>query len=192
MTNFFRTLLASSLLASTLLAAPYTVDQGHSSVGFKVKHLMISNVTGKFSSFEGGFDFDEKTKTFKAFEGSTDVDSIDTGIEKRDDHLRSEDFFHMEQHPKITFKLSKYESKGDSGVMEGDLNIRGVTQKVRLDTSINGILPKDRNGKMRVGFTLSGKIKRQDFGLTWNNIVEGVSAVGDEVTMTLELQGVAK
>lgn len=185
-----KALVGSLLSAGLLYAAPYGLDKGHSSVEFKVKHLMISNVTGSFSDFNGAFDFDEKTKTFTKLEGTVNVTSIDTGIGKRDDHLRSEDFFWAEKHPTMTFVMKEYKASGDTGKMTGDLTIRGVTKTVTMDTEINGVLPKDRQGKMRVGFTLEGKINRQDFGLKWNSLVEGVSAVGDEVTMTIEGQGV--
>lgn len=196
MSNLFKmgskVLAAVVFLGTFAFAQVYTVDPGHSGVTFKIKHLLISNVDGKFSEFQGKFDYDHNAKTFKSLEGDVSVDSIDTGIVKRDNHLKSEDFFLAEKYPKMTFKMVSYKADGDEGVMEGDLTIRGVTKRVKMEVDINGYLPKDRQGNPRTGLTLKGEINRQDFGLTWNSVVEGVSAVGDTVKMTIELQGVAR
>lgn len=179
------------ITGSFAYADMYTVDKGHSGVTFKVRHLAISNVDGKFSGFNGKFNYDHKSKVFKSLEGEVDINTIDTGIEKRDNHLKSEDFFLAEKYPKMIFKMTKYEADGDEGVMYGDLTIRGTTKPVKWDVEINGYLPKDRDGNPRVGLTMKGKVNRHDYGLKWNSIVEGFPAVGDDVKMTVELQGVA-
>ncbi len=168
------------------------VDKAHSEVGFSVKHLMISNVKGKFLEYDGSIDYDIKKQTFNSLSAKINAKSIDTGIVKRDNHLRSEDFFHADKHPNLTFVMTKYDADGDEGTMEGDLTIRGVTRSVKLDVEINGVI-KDFNGNTRVGFTIEGKINRKDFGLTWNKALEfGGVAVGDKVKMLIELETVAK
>lgn len=167
------------------------IDDSHSQVGFSVKHMMISNVKGKFKSYEADIDFDIKKKTFNSLKATIDANSVDTDIEKRDEHLRSSDFFEVEKHPKITFVMTKYTSNGDKGVMEGDITIRGVTKKIKLDTTVNGVI-KDFKGNTRAGFSLSGELNRKDFGLNWNKVLEfGGFAVGDEVKIVIELETMA-
>lgn len=173
-------------------AAMLEVDKAHSEVGFSIKHLMISNVKGKFLEYDGSIDYDIKKQTFKSLSAKINAKSIDTGIVKRDNHLRSADFFDAEKHPTLTFVMTDYAADGDEGTMEGDLTIRGVTKKVKLDVEINGVI-KDFAGNTRVGFTIEGKINRKDFGLTWNKALEfGGVAVGDKVKMLIELETVAK
>lgn len=179
-------------LGSALYAADFSVDKAHSSVSFKVKHLMISNVQGDFSDFDGEFEFDPKTMDFISFKGNVGVDSVDTGIQRRDNHLRSEDFFYAEKYPAMMFVMTGYVADGDEGKMNGNLTVRGTTKIVTWDVEDIAVLPKDRNGKMRVGFTMSTKVNRHDYGLSWNSIVEGFPTVGDTVRMTVEIEAHAK
>ncbi|MEA1916603.1 MAG: YceI family protein, partial [Campylobacterota bacterium] len=114
----------------------------------------------------------------------------DTGIEKRDKHLRSADFFNAKKYPEMTFVMNKYEAGGNSGKMHGKLTMHGVTKDVVLDTTIHGVI-KDFSGDTRVGFTLNGEIKRSDFGLKWNKALElGGLAVGDEVKIVIEVEAI--
>lgn len=171
-------------------ATPYTLDTSHSTVGFSVKHLMITNVKGIFKEFSGEIDFDNKTKSFNVFKGIVKTASIDTGIVKRDNHLRSEDFFLAEKFPKMTFVMKRYEIDGDEGIMHGDLTIRGITKAVEMEVEDLGTI-RDMEGNNRVGFTLKGKIKRGDFGLKWNKALEfGGVAVGEKVKITIEIEAV--
>lgn len=183
--------LATSALAFGLAyASPHALDDVHSNVGFSVKHLMITNVKGEFKKFSADIDFDYKTKTFNVFKGEVQTQSVDTGIEKRDNHLRSADFFLTEKFPKMTFVMKSYKGEGEEGKMLGDLTIRGVTKTVTFNVEDLGII-KDFEGNNRVGFTLKGKINRQDYGLKWNKALEfGGFAVGDEVKVTVEVQAV--
>ncbi len=184
--NFTKLTLTSLLTASALFAGTYNVDASHSNIGFKVKHLMISNVSGKFDKFNGTFDYDEKTKTLTSLTGNIEAASINTENEKRDAHLKSADFFEVKKYPNLTFKLDKI--SGDSAF--GKLTIHGITKDVKLDFENNGSIV-DPWGNTRVGLALSGKINRKDFGLTWNKALEvGGVVVGDKIKLDIEVEGI--
>lgn len=187
--RIFAWIMAALLLSgSYLFGAEYTVDKAHTSVGFKVRHLMITNVRGSFKEFSGTADFDTKSMAFNALEATVDVKSIDTGIEKRDKHLRSEDFFFADKHPQLKFSMTGYKADGDEGKMSGNLTMRGITKPVEMEVEIVGV-QKDFNGQTRVGFSMEGKVNREDFGLTWNRALEtGGVVVGDTVTIEIEGQ----
>ena len=154
--------------------------------------MMITNVKGTFGAFKGGFALDESSALV-----STNVEieaaSIDTNIEKRDNHLRSPDFFDVATFPKITFKsISVKKSSGKGFNAIGELTIRKVTQKISLEGEISGPI-KDPWGNLRAGFWAKGRINRKDFGLTWNKILEsGGVLVGEEVEILLEGEGILK
>lgn len=169
------------------------IDKAHSDVGFSIKHLMISNVKGKFTNYSANMDFDLDKKIFTKLEATVDASSIDTGIVKRDNHLRSPDFFDVKKYPDIKFVMTSYEKEDNSeGYIYGELTIHGVTKKVKLGAEINGVI-KGFKGETRVGFTLTGKINRKDFGLNWNRVLElGGVAVGDKVKILIELQTIVK
>jgi polyisoprenoid-binding protein YceI len=178
--------------AIALNASPHSLDKGHSDVGFSVKHLMITNVKGNFKEFDGVIDFDYKTNTFKTFKGIIKSASVDTGIEKRDNHLRSEDFFLSEKYPDIVFEMISYKADGDEGVMTGNLTMRGISKVVELEVEDIGTVV-DFQGNNRVGFTLKGKINRFDYDLKWNKALElGGVAVGETVKLIAELQAIEK
>lgn len=178
--------LASILAAGALFGGTYNVDASHSSIGFKVKHMMISNVKGNFKNFSGSFEFDEKTNTLKSFNGNVEVKSINTDNAKRDGHLQSSDFFAADKYPKITFKLEKI--SGDTAY--GKLTMRGVTKDVTLDYENNGSI-KDPWGNTRVGIALSGKVNRLDYGIKYNSVLEaGGVAVGKIVKLDIEVEGI--
>ncbi|QOG11524.1 YceI family protein [Arcobacter sp. FWKO B] len=188
-----RNLLVAGFVAFGLgvSAAELVIDGGHSEVGFSIKHLMITNVKGKFTDYDGDIEFDTKGKKFTKFDATVKAASIDTGIEKRDDHLRSADFFEVDKHPDIKFVMNSYEKKTDSsGVLKGNIEIRGISKPVELNATINGIV-KDMSGKTKIGFSIDGQINRKDFGLNWNRALEfGGVAVGDEVKLIIEIQAV--
>jgi polyisoprenoid-binding protein YceI len=178
--------LVAILTAGALYAGNYNVDTAHSSVAFKVKHMMISNVSGSFDKFNGTFEYDEKTKQLIALSGTIDAASVNTANEKRDTHLKSADFFDTAKYEHITFKLSKVKDAKAYGV----LSIHGVTKDVVLDFEDNGI-GKDPWGNTRVGLALSGKINRKDFGLVYNAVLEsGGVLIGDEVKLSIEIEGI--
>lgn len=182
----------SSLLAlvlvnsASLFAGTYNVDLSHSSVGFKVKHMMISEVSGKFDKFSGSIDYDEKTKTIKTLSGNIDVNSINTSNEKRDGHLKSPDLFDVQKYPNITFILERV--KGNKAY--GKLTMHGITNDVILAFENNGII-KDPWGNQRLGLTLVGQLNRKDYGITWNTALEaGGVAVGENVKLDIQLEGI--
>ncbi len=172
-----------------LFAATYKIDPEHSSVTFKIKHL-LSYVQGSFKEFEGNFDYDpEKPETWKT-KAAIQAKSIDTNVAQRDKHLRSTDFFDAEKFPALTFV-----STGITDVtpghanLKGLLTIRGVEKPVVLSLDIHGVA-KDPWGNVRASFSATTTLNRKDFGLTWNKVLEsGQFLVGEEVMITLEAEG---
>ncbi len=185
-------LLASFICGSPALAATYTVDTDHTSVSFKIRHI-LSYVEGRFKSFEGSFNYDpEKPETWQ-IKGTIQTASIDTNVEARDKHLRSADFFDAEKYPTISFVSTKATNVTlTHAKLEGLLTIHGVEKPVALDVQIHGIV-KDPWGNTIAGFTATTTINRKDFGLTWNQALEtGQLLVGEEVMITLEVAGLLK
>ncbi|HSV10278.1 MAG TPA: YceI family protein [Hanamia sp.] len=166
----------------------WSLDPTHSEVSFKVKHLMISTVTGQFKKFslEGETETDD-FNTSKKIQFSADIDSIDTNNEQRDAHLKSADFFNAPQHPKIVFSGIKYEGAED-GKLYGDLTIAGITRPVTLNVEFGGIVV-DPYGQTKAGFTVTGKISRKEFGITYGAVTEtGGVLLGDEIKVNAEIQ----
>ena len=187
------TILVTSALASgTLAAQPVTwnLDTSHTVVGFSVRHMMISNVRGTFGSFKGAVQVTGDDPTTARLEVTIDVASIDTREPKRDDHLRSPDFFDAAKLPTMTFTSRKVEKTAAGRLkVTGDLTLRGVTKEIVLDVDTLTPPMKDPWGMMRVGAHATTVISRKDFGLTWNTVLEaGGVAVGDEVSITLDVE----
>jgi polyisoprenoid-binding protein YceI len=163
----------------------WKIDASHSEVQFKVKHLMISTVTGNFSSYEGS----AETTSDTDFNGAIinfalNVDSISTGMEQRDGHLKSADFFDVSNFPTINFVSTSF----NGTELVGDLTIKGVTKSVSLKTEFGGTMV-DFYGQTKAGFEVEGKINRQDFGLTWAAVTEaGGVVVSDEVKLVMNIQ----
>ncbi|HEV8612380.1 MAG TPA: YceI family protein [Gemmatimonadales bacterium] len=167
----------------------WQLDPAHTEVGFAVKHLMISTVRGRFADVRGTVQMDEADPTTGQVEVQIGVASIHTGNPQRDDHLRSADFFDVERFPTLSFRSRRVENgrHGDLRLI-GDLTIRGVTREVPLEVTSEGII-QDPWGNRRAGFSGSLRIKRSDFGISWNQLIEaGGVAVGDEVRITLEAE----
>lgn len=187
---------AASLFILTLFfstaplhAETYKVDLDHSTVTFKIRHL-FSNVTGTFKQFEGTIDYTPgKPESWKG-EGVIQAASIDTNVANRDKHLKGADFFDVEKFPTLAFKSTGVTDATETAAkVQGDLTIHGVTKPVVFDLDIHGV-GKDPWGNVRAGFTAKTKINRKDFGLNWNQALEtGGVLVGDEVEITLELEG---
>ncbi len=179
-----RTLLIAGALLFGLQAGEYKIDHSHSQVGFKVKHMVVSSVPGKFNEYDGTFSVENGKVT--ALEGTVKTASIDTDNEKRDNHLRSADFFAVDQYPTMTMKLLSLD--GEDAVVE--LTIRGVTKKVKMELEFGGEVD-DPWGNHRAGFELEGKINRKDFGLNWNKVLEtGGLVVGDQVKIMVAVEGI--
>ena len=171
--------------------ATWKVDQAHSEIKFKVKHLVVSTVTGQFTSFEGKVEADNADLSDAKISFEADVNSIDTKNEQRDGHLKSPDFFDAANHPKLTFISKSITKKSDDEyVVLGDITIRGTKKEVSLSVTYNGTT-KGFGGVDVAGFEISGKLNRFDFGLQWNALTEvGGIVVGDEVKIDIiaELQ----
>jgi polyisoprenoid-binding protein YceI len=179
-----------SLAPALALAAPATwnLDASHSQVGFAVKHLVISNVRGEFTKYDGKVVLDDADLSKSSVEASIDVNSLDTRVADRDAHLKSPDFFDAAQYPSITFKSTRVERAGkDRLKVTGDLTLHGVTRPVVLDVATTAEV-KGMYGETRRGFSATTKIDRKSFGLTWNKLVEAGPAVGDEVAIALDLE----
>jgi len=168
----------------------YNVDPDHSIVGFAVAHMVVSKTTGRFKDYTGFIEMDPDAKTVKAIEAVIQTASIDTNHGKRDTHLRSPDFFNVEKHATMTWKMKSYEKTGDNQYLaKGDLTLLGVTKEVVLTGTFNGVVPKDPMGNTRAGFTAHGKINRQDFGIKWSKVLDnGGLVVGDDVDINLEIE----
>lgn len=178
--------------ASLASAASYQVDPVHSQVTFTVDHLVVFKVSGSFNEYQGEIEAEAPTGTLKTARAEIKVASIDTRETKRDDHLRSADFFDAANHPTMTFVSRKVEGQGQNITVTGDLTIRGTTREVILKGSFRGE-NTDPWGNVRAGFSASTVINRHDFGLSWNKALEtGGFVVGDEITINLEIQGVLK
>lgn len=166
----------------------WALDPTHSELQFKVKHLMITTVTGNIKTFSAELDSEGDDFTNAAISFSGEINSIDTGNGDRDGHLKSGDFFDAEKFPAITFKSTSVEKDGSDYIVKGDLTIKDVTKPVKLNAEFGGIAT-DPWGNTKAGFTLSAKINRTEFGLTWNAALEtGGVMVSEEVKILGELQ----
>ena len=168
----------------------WNIDPAHSAAEFKVRHMMISNVKGKFSGLSGSLKLDETDYTHSSIEVSIPSASVSTVDDKLDAHLKNEDFFDVKKFPTLTFKSTSIRSTGDHDYeVTGDLTIRGVTKSVTLSVNDLSEPSKDPWGNLRIGLSGSAKVNRKDFGLVWNAPLEfGGVLVGDEVTITLDVQ----
>lgn len=187
-------LIAALFTLAPLLASAGTstwnVDASHSTVGFSVRHLVISTVRGDFTKFSGKVQLDEADVTRSTVDATIDVASIDTRVADRDGHLKSPDFFDAAKYPSITFRSTKVAKAGAGRLLvTGDLTLHGVTKPVTLDVSASAEV-KGMYGETRRGYSATAKLDRKDYGLTWNKLVEAGPAVGDEVTLTLDLEAV--
>jgi polyisoprenoid-binding protein YceI len=167
---------------------PWSLDPSHSSVEFAVKHMIISSTKGRFQDFAVDAEIDEANLEASRATVTIDATTVDTRDGRRDEHLRSADFFDTVNHPKITFVTKRLERRGDDYRITGDLTIRGVTKEVTLDGEVSGPV-KDPWGNMRLGLSASGKVNRKEFGLVWNGLLEtGGVVVGDDVKMNIETE----
>jgi len=168
----------------------WILDPAHSEVTFKVRHMMISNVSGQFSRFDASAETEEEDFASAKVVFTAEAGSVSTGNEQRDGHLRSTEFFDADKFPQVKFTAGKYESVDDEGGYEvyGDLTIRDITKPVRMEVDFGGVI-KDPWGNTRAGFTVTGKINRKDFGLQWHAVTEaGGMVVGDDVHIYVGLE----
>lgn len=167
----------------------YKIDPAHSIIGFSIRHLEINWVEGRFKDFAGVIHYDESDVTKSSVEFTAKIESIDTGVEARDKHLRTPDFFDAAKFPEMSFKSTSVERKSkDRYVLHGDFTLKGVTKQVELPFTITGAI-KDPWGNTRFGINAQTKINRRDYGITWGKALEsGGMDVGNEVTIELQLE----
>ncbi len=184
--------LALTLFASPVFAATYNVDLDHSSVSFKIKHL-ISKTQGQFKKFQGVIEYEPgKPETWSA-SGTIDVNSIDTNVPERDKHLLSADFFDVAKYPTIEFKTTGVKEVTENSVkVEGLMKMHGVEKPIVLDVNIGGVI-KDPWGNTRSAFSATTKINRKDFGIVYNKTLDqGGLMIGEDVEISLEVEGLLK
>jgi polyisoprenoid-binding protein YceI len=168
----------------------WAIDTTHSEVGFSVRHLMVSKVKGRFTEFSGTFVTGENPLD-SSVEATVVLSSVDTGNADRDAHLRSADFFEVDQHTLLTYRSTGVRIDGDDFVVDGELTLRGVTREVPLRLEIHGFQPSTPFGDTRTGFTATAEIDRRDFGVSFNMALEGGGVgLGNKVQITLEIEAV--
>ncbi len=167
----------------------WAIDPTHSEIGFKVKHMMFTNVSGKFETYDASITTEDDDFTKSVISFSADIASINTNNADRDNHLKSADFFDAENHPKLSFTSSSFTKIDDENYeLTGELSMHGVTKTVKLATEFSGLM-KDPWGNTKAGLNISGKINRKDWGLNWNSALEtGGVLVSEEVKLNIEVQ----
>ena len=166
------------------MSVKWNLDKGHSEVQFKVKHMVISTVTGEFLDFDASAESDDENFSNARFQFKAKVDSIATKSADRDGHLKSDDFFNASEFPELTFKGNEFNGEK----LKGEITIKGVTKPLELDTDFGGVI-KDPYGNRRAGFEFTGELNRKDFGLNWSAATEaGGLVVADEVKLSVNLE----
>lgn len=166
----------------------WNVDPEHSTIEFRVAHMLVSKTTGHFTDYDGFIDMDPEAGTVKAIEATIKTASVNTNHQKRDAHLRNPDFFDVENHPLMTYRMKRYTKTADGYQAVGDLTLRGVTREITLTGDFNGVA-KDPSGSIRAGFNAEGKLNRKDFGMIWSKALDGGGfVVGDEVFIKLDIE----
>ena len=169
-------------------ADTYKIDPAHTSIGFSVRHLVLSNVKGQFKEFAGALVLDEGKITEAS--GTIQVKSVDTGVKQRDAHLLGPDFFDAAKHPTMVFKTQRVEVAGGQMLMVGDFTMHGVTRELRLPAKLSGPV-KDPRGSIRIGLEAKTKLNRKDYGIKYNQVLEaGSLAVGEEVELEINAEAV--
>ncbi|MBL8241240.1 MAG: polyisoprenoid-binding protein [Bryobacterales bacterium] len=177
------------LLSVAAFSADYTIDAAHSSATFGVRHMVVSTVRGSFSKVAGKVTYDPKNLAASKVEATVDVTTINTNEPKRDEHLKSPDFFDAAKYPAMSFRSTKWTQAGGRLKIAGDLTLHGITKPVVLDADAPAPEVKGMGGGMVIGTSATTKISRKEFGLTWNRLLEtGGAVVGDEVTITLDIE----
>lgn len=186
-------ILLAAAASLALSAQTYEIDSAHSSAGFSVKHMMVTNVSGKFSNVKGNIVYNEKNLAASSVVASVDVNTVNTNESKRDAHLKAPDFFDAAKYPSMEFKSTKVYKAGNIVKVDGNLTLHGVTKPITLTlTELSPEVKHPMGGLVR-GAVATTKINRKDFGLTWNKTLEtGGLMVGDEVTVTLEIEAARK
>ncbi len=168
--------------------ARWNVDPEHSTIEFRVAHMVVSKTSGRFMDYAGFIDMDAEAGTVKSIEATIKTASVNTNHEKRDAHLRNPDFFDVEKYPTLTYKMKSYKKTAEGYQAVGELTIRGVAKDITLTGNFNGVA-KDPWGNTRAGFQAEGKLNRKDFGMVWSKTLDsGGLVVGDEVSIKLDIE----
>ena len=168
--------------------ARWNVDTEHSTIEFRVAHMLVSKTTGHFTDYQGYIDMDADAGTVKAIEATVKTASVTTNHEKRDAHLRNADFFDVEKYPAMTYRMKHYQKTAEGYQAVGELTLRGVTKDITLTGNFNGVA-KDPWGNLRAGFNAEGKLNRKDFGMVWSKTLDGGGlVVGDDVLIKLDIE----
>jgi polyisoprenoid-binding protein YceI len=180
---------AMAISVVTFAQTTWKVDPSHSSVSFSVSHLVISEVDGTFKTFNGSLTTDSNDFSNANFSFEIDVNSINTQNKKRDEHLKSEDFFHTKKHPKMTFKSTSFQKiKGNKYILKGNITMRGVTKSITLNVKYGGTA-KDGYGNTKAGFIITGSLNRIDFGVAWNSKTKnGGLTIGEKINLVVKLE----
>ena len=182
--------LGAAMVSTGLAADKYVIDTSHSSVLFSVRHMVISKVKGAFGEYAGTVHYDADDITNSSADVTFKVASINTKDEKRDEHLRSPDFFDAANHPEITFKSKRVEKSGDKTVLVGDLTMHGVTKEISMPFEITGVIT-DPWGNTRMGASAELKLNRQDYGVSWSKKLDnGGLVVGDDVEISIDIEAI--
>jgi polyisoprenoid-binding protein YceI len=182
------TLVSGWSIGAAAEPARWNVDPEHSTVEFRVAHMVVSKTTGYFTDYQGYIDMDAEAGTVKAIEAAIKTASVTTKHEKRDAHLRNADFFDVEKYPTMTYRMKHYKKTADGYEAVGELTLRGVTKDVVLTGNFNGVA-KDPWGNFRAGFNAEGRLNRKDFGMVWSKTLDGGGlVVGDEVLIKLDIE----
>ncbi len=173
-------------------ACTYNFDRAHTFIGFRIKHMGLIDVPGYFRDFTGTITYDPKEPSRSSVNFTAKVASVDTGVDGRDKHLRSADFFEVEKHPDMTFKSTKVEKSGDSWIVTGDLTLKDVTRSVALPFKITGFLPGNQRSGPRMGVTAETVINRRDFGVTYGGNVPGteIPTIANDVKVWLQIEAI--
>ena len=173
---------------ATAEMAKWNLDKDHTTLGFEVVHMVVSKTKGKFTEYSGQVEMDPDKQEFKTIEAIIQTSSVTTDHQKRDDHLRSADFFDAKTFPTMTYKMKSYSKSGDHYTAVGDFTLLGVTKELTLVGTFNGVA-QDPWGNTRAGFTAEGKVNRKDFGMKFSKLLDnGGLMVGDEVKLILEIE----
>ena len=172
----------------------YDIDPAHTSIGFACKHMMVTTVRGRFKEYEGQVVTEDDDPTTAAIHLTIRVASLDTGVDRRDEHLRSADFFEAEKYPYISFKLTKLEPIDDEKFrVHGDLTIKETTRPIVLDATLEGRVPDPMTGgKERLGISARGQLNRMDFGLNWDGIAGAIPIASHTIKLEVEAEIVVK
>jgi polyisoprenoid-binding protein YceI len=170
------------------MTGTYNLDKAHSSIGFRVKHFGLVDVPGYFRDFTGTIVYDAKDMKKSSVNFSAKTTSVDTGVDARDNHLRTADFFEVEKFPEMTFKSTKVEKKGKDWLVTGDLTMKGVTKQISFPFTVVGF-KKDAKGGVKMGVTAETSLNRRDFGVNYgNNLPDGTQAISDNIVVVLQLE----